>query len=237
MRSHIKYSSMFKNIFLASLTTLVTVSLTQSLQASTENTEINRLQEIQFVPPEGGEEPDTKGAGTRNPLSNRCQHDEPAMEIIMPEGNYGLTTQAKPKIYLYLPNSSAKQVVLSFRSQDSEEPEVAFVAIDSEQAVNSFALPETSPDLEVGQSYQWQLTVVCGKIPHVNDPIFTGWVKRVPLSLSNQVISQQPPLQQAQWYAANGYWYDLLQQVEEAANNTSEAEINSVLWLQLIDRF
>ena len=230
---------MFNKILLTSLVTTLGLCYAPKIGAEpSHNSELERqFQEIQFVPPKGGEEPETRGAGTRNPLSNSCTADEPAMKIIMPEGNYGLTTQARPTILLYLPQTTATKVVLSFRSEDREEPEVVFLPINSEQAINSFTLPSDRPALEVGKNYQWQLTVICGNIPHVNDPLFTGWVTRTPLTIDRQEINQQCPLEQARWFAANGYWYDFIQQIEIAAKTTSEGDIDPALVLQLIDRF
>ena len=241
------FNKMLNKILLTSLVTALGLGSAPKLEAQTyhDSDLAQQLQEIQFVPPQGGEEPETRGAGTRNPLSSSCTADEPAMQLIMPEGNYGLTTQARPAILLYLPQTTATKVVLSFRSEDREEPEVAFLAIDSEQAINSFALPLDKPELEIGKTYQWQLSVVCGDLPHVNDPLFTGWVTRTPLDLSlgrdlennPQKMSQQPPLEQARWFAANGYWYDLIQQIEIVAKTTSTGKIAPTLWLQLVDRF
>ena len=233
------FNKMLNKILLTSLVTALGLGSAPKLEAQTyhDSDLAQQLQEIQFVPPQGGEEPETRGAGTRNPLSSSCTADEPAMQLIMPDGNYGLTTQARPAILLYLPQTTATKVVLSFRSEDREEPEVAFLAIDSEQVINSFALPLDKPELEIGKTYQWQLSVVCGDLPHVNDPLFTGWVTRTPLTIDRQEINQQCPLEQARWFAANGYWYDFIQQIEIAAKTTSEGDIDPALVLQLIDRF
>ena len=64
-----------------------------------------QFSDIQFVPPKEGEEPKTRGAGTRDPDRLKCSAQESSIEAIMPDGNYGLTTQERPAIFcLYARN-------------------------------------------------------------------------------------------------------------------------------------
>ena len=76
--------------------------------------------EIKFIPPQDGAKPETKGAGTRNPQAQKCTNNEAEIKAIMPDNNYGLTNQERPKVFLYLPETEAKQVVLSFQDRAQE---------------------------------------------------------------------------------------------------------------------
>ncbi|MEL7010319.1 MAG: DUF928 domain-containing protein [Cyanobacteria bacterium J06648_1] len=187
-----------------------------------------RLSDIQFVPPKEGEEPETRGAGTRDRDRLRCAAEESPIEAIMPEGNYGLTTQARPSIFIYLPETSARQVVISFESVDRQHYEVAFLPVEQRSQIVSFALPPDTSPLQVGKNYEWKLTLVCGDTPHVDDPILSGWIKRKTLSSDTVNLNLLSADELAAWYGNNGYWYDLLQQLELTTNK--EQSVDEILW-------
>ena len=189
--------------------------------------------EFKFIPPQDGKKPQTKGAGTRNPDALRCNAKDSEALAIMPEDNYGLTVRERPEIFVLLPKTAAKQVVLSFESQDKEYHQVAFLPVDPNSKIQSFALPQDKLGLESDRYYQWKLTLVCGNLPHVDDPVLSGWVRRQEADLNTSEIANRASIAQAQWYGINGYWYDLLWQIKQIETNNyrdiSTVDIWSIL--------
>ena len=192
--------------------------------------------EIHFTPPEDGETPDTVGAGTRNPNEFRCSPEEEQIQSLMPKGNYGLTLQEIPAIYVYLPQTSAKQVVLAIQDETEAYHEIAFIPITKNSQIVSFTLPENKPALTPGKHYKWKLTLVCGDIPDVEDPKLEGWVKRVDRNNLPTEFSQTNEIAQLDWYGKNGYWYDLLLQLEKAKQANPEDPDLTSLWQNLLQR-
>ena len=93
------------------------------------------------------------------------------------------------------------------------------------------------PELKNNTDYQWTLTLVCGDIPHVNDPIFTGWIKRVNVDNLAKELEQKTVLEQAQWYGKNGYWYDLLEHIANIEKYSLSNSNNSNSWQKLIEQY
>jgi Domain of Unknown Function (DUF928) len=183
-----------------------------------------------FDPPGDGQPKDTVGAGSRDGL--RCSLDEEPIRVLMPERNYGLTLQERPPIFVNLPETSARAVVLTFQEEDGKNYQRAFLPIAKRGGIVSFALPEDKSPLVAGKNYQWSLVVVCNETVQPDDPVFQGWVQRAERSpeVESQLVGKSA-LEQAQWYGQKGYWYDLIQVMEQArrSNSQEDAEVKQ-LW-------
>lgn len=186
-----------------------------------------------FNPPGSGQPPKTSGAGSRD--GRKCSPNELPIQPLMPDRNFGLTFYERPPVFIRLPKSSAQRVVLTFRDEAGEYTEYAILPISRTGDVVSFALPNDKTPLTVGKNYQWILAVVCGEGGQPDDPVFSGWVQRVdqPAEL-RQELSRKTPLQQAQWYGAHGYWYDMLNVlVQERRSHPNDATL-AALWQNVL---
>ncbi|MBD2774107.1 DUF928 domain-containing protein [Iningainema tapete] len=168
-----------------------------------------------FKPPGRKKPKDTTGAGSRDGIS--CSQQQGSIRPLMPKGNYGLTLQERPTIFVKMPKTStSKQVVLMFRDEAGKYYQRAFLPIAQKNEIVSFTLPDAKPPLEVGKNYQWSLAVICGENLQPDDPVFSGWVQRVARTPQlDSELRQKTMLEQALWYGARGYWYDLLQAIVE----------------------
>lgn len=186
-----------------------------------------------FIPPENGTPKDTSSGGSRDGL--RCSQNEQSIQPLMPKRNYGLTLEERPAIFVYIPETSARKIVLAFRSETGEFYERAFLPITTRAGIVSFTLPERESPLAVGKNYQWSLVVVCGETVQPDDPVVRGWVQRVARSPQiESELRQKTAIEQAMWYYANGYWYDLLKVMTQARQlHPNDAKL-TVLWRDLL---
>lgn len=170
---------------------------------------------ISFQPPPEDEQPkQTEGAASRQ--TNRCAADSQLSQstasqdlkltAIAPQGNYGLTTLERPDLWIYLPETSAKQAILTIRNEDKTPHWQQSVELTEEAGVMGIKLAENAPALEIGSNYQWAVILVCNERPNPNDPVVTSWIKRVERSQS----SSTSELEQISNYAREGIWYDAL---------------------------
>jgi Domain of Unknown Function (DUF928) len=216
--------------------TFLTLSFSvQAQQEKPESKNSNLDIQIQFNPPPGGDPPDTSGAGSRDPDQLRCSPSEEMIKSLMPKTNYGLSLQEHPQIYIYLPQTAAKKVVLAFQDEAEKYHETVVIPIvnTDNSKFASFQLPAEKPSLTPGKYYKWKLTVVCGEIPDVEDPSLEGWVKHVELSSANNQLGKDA-IVQARWYAENGYWYDLLAVLDQAIRTNPENTRLASLWHNLL---
>lgn len=170
--------------------------------------------QAKFKPPKTSKPKDTSGAGSRDGL--RCAN-EGTIQALMPRGNFGLTYEERPSIYIKLPRQTkAQRVVIAFQDEARKSYQRAFLPINSGGIVR-FSLPSDQKALVPGQNYQWSLAVVCGNSLQPDDPIFQGWVQRVELTPSvEKQLKQKSIIGQITWFAEEGFWYDMLDRIIKA---------------------
>ncbi len=211
MCSSLKSLNLFLFLFLISITS------TQA-QSKLENNRDSLSKEIvfqdSFEPPGEPEPKDTKGSGSRD--GSKCSVKEETIKPVMPHRNYGLTFQKLPSVYIHLPKTKAKQVMLSFQDTSGKYYQRAFLPI-TQSGIVSFTLPKDKPSLEVGKNYKWSLVVICGNTVQPDDPTFIGWVQRVErISQIDRELIGKSAIEAAKWYAQRGYWYEMVSEIEQA---------------------
>lgn len=164
--------------------------------------------QIFFKPTGTGQPPTTRGAGSRN--DRTCSQDnitQPlALTALVPSNQFGLTWAERPTLWVYLPKTSARQLVLSISEKGDLPHSQSFLPITGDAGIMGIQVAITDPPLEVGKSYQWAVVLVCGDRPSPNDPFVTAWVRRV---IPSKPFSNQPSaLDRAVQYSAQGVWYD-----------------------------
>ncbi|MDB9527526.1 DUF928 domain-containing protein [Oscillatoria sp. CS-180] len=202
--------------------------------SSDANSPATALQDIvfnsDFEPPGTGQPRDTSGAGSRD--GNRCSASEDPIQAFMPDLNFGLTLAEQPTIFVEIPETTAQQVVLTLRDESGSYYERAFLPIAEQDGISSFTLPEQTPPLTPGHNYQWHVVLVCGETVQPDDPVLTGWVQRVELTAdqAQELSAQTSLLEQAQWYAERGYWYEFVGVlVDEAIAEPTDLELQNFL--------
>ena len=169
---------------------------------------------VQFQPPPESEQPkDTEGAASRqssqcaNPLPTSANKNSLNLMAVVPQRNHGLTTAQRPNLWIYLPETTAKQAILSIREEGNTPHWQQSVYLIGGAGVTGIKMSDDAPILEVGKNYQWAVILVCGDRPNPNDPVVTSWIERVAAETSQSSAS---PLEKASSYARQGIWYDAL---------------------------
>lgn len=208
------------------LLSIFALNLTSIFGAIAEtNSELNTV--VLFQPPPEAEQPKTtEGAASRRNrqcasdtlagqaqvemMSDRSQSTASKLTALVPEGNSGLTTAAHPTFWVYLPQTTAQQAILSIR-EDLNPHWQQSIRLTGQAGVMGIKLPQEAPALETGKDYQWAIILVCGDRPHPNDPVVTANIKRLaPAQLRSKLPLNSTELNQAAWYARQGIWYDAL---------------------------
>ena len=203
------------------------------------------LTRVLFKPPPEDKKPEgeqTVGAGSRHGgwclqdatpanLANSPSTQSSLMSIV-PTTNFGLTIAERPILWIYLPETSARQVVLSIREEGGTHHSQTLVPITGAYGVISLQPNPDSPPLEVGKTYQWSVVLVCGEKPTPNDPGIASWVRRVALS---EPSDQGAALEQAAWYGERGIWYDALGSLAEARRSQSNNQALTSVWTEFLN--
>lgn len=194
----------------AILSVIVTLTTAQSSKAQISPTQTNSIETIvfndTFIPP-GDDSPDrTSGLGSR--AGGRCALEEETIAALMPKDNFGLTFAEWPTVVVQIPeNTSAQRLILTITDEEERYYAEEDFWVAGQTGLISLSLSDQPQALTIGRNYRWHVVVVCDEQPDPDNPVLVGWVQRTAVTES---ISQKTPLEQAQWFAENGYWYDML---------------------------
>lgn len=213
-------------------------AIAQSTAARSANTDSNL--QVLFIPPPDDKKPeDTSGAGSRR--DRQCPQDAtfatantPSNQLVslVPASNFGLTLAERPTFWVYLPKTSAQQVVLSLKAGNRHHSQT-LIQIAGEPGVIGIKPSDDSPALQVGKTYQWALVLVCGERPGPNDPVIVAWVRRVALPQPQNHFNQEA-LKQANWYGRQGIWYDTVTALAQAQRSQPDNNAFALTWANFL---
>lgn len=215
------------------------------------------LAQVQFNPPPLSAPGNREAGGIR---SDTCATTTESQGLIalLPETNLGLTTEAYPTFFAYIPsNNAARAEFRLYKEATGAEVYVGQVVMPPatdpdaayryESSVVSIAMPDdgSAPALEANESYLWALMLVCNAGNRAEDIVVTGVIQRVGddyLAGLDPAISHQldtlntvPIQDQVSIYGAAGIWHDMLSELALLTSEnpeTYEEEWNMVLSAQ-----
>lgn len=164
-----------------------------------------------FEPPTDDRAEDSRGGASRTAM--KCRNDQISaipLTALLPPSNRGLTIAAHPSFFVYIPATSARQIYFSLKDANYEGIYQANLPISGEPGVVKISLPPDLMPLEIGQTYQWSVALMC-QPTQPDMPWVTGKVERVQLEEKlPDNLSSNPSIQQAVFYGQAGIWYDTL---------------------------
>ena len=120
------------------------------------------------------------------------------------------TIAARPKFFVYVPQTSAQKAEFTLSSENENNPVHASFDLTGTPGVVSFSLPANAPPLEVGKTYKWSVQIVCetGDGDNGGNLIAEGEIERIqpPTALVN--IEKVAPRQLLDLYVDKQLWYD-----------------------------
>ena len=202
-----------------------------------------KLSRVLFKPPSDDKKPDqTAEAGSRHGIqciqdaSSRTLAKSPSSHSflmpLVPMTNLGLTTAGKPKLWIYLPETSARQLVFSIREEGTVHHSKTFIPITGTSGIISLQANQDSLPLKIGKNYKLSVVLVCGEKPGPNDPARDVWVRRVE---SSESINQGSALEQAAWYGKQGIWYDALNSLIQARQSQPQNQDLISIWADFLE--
>ena len=203
-----------------------------------------KLTTVLFKPPQDDKKPEqTAEAGSRHGI--QCLQDTTSVNLtktpsshsnlipLIPTTNFGLTTAEKPKLWIYLPETSAKQVVLSIREEGTIHHSKTFIPITGNSGIISLQPNQKSLPLKIGKNYKLSVVLVCGEKPSPNDSALDNiWMRRVQ---SSEPINQGSALEQAAWYGEQGIWYDALNSLIQARQSQPQNQDLIDIWADFLE--
>jgi hypothetical protein len=203
---------------------------------------VNRLpaKAIVFQPPKEGAPKVTTGAATRDggacANNNSLDSQKRSALPILPQAQSGLTFASRPTFLAYVPpETSAKQMFFSLKSEDGDQIYQTFLPLTSDQGLVAVSLPSAAPELAVDRNYKWSMAIVCGQALRPDSPRIEGWVKRVARSSEiSTKLQTLTPLDRVALYGQYGIWYDMMGDLNLLRRTSPNNQIIDRAWQQLL---
>ncbi len=178
-----------------------------------------------------------------NGIRGKCPVDpeippEPLIAL-MPSSGVGLTPAGESTtFFIYLPSTSA--LTGEFVLQDETGTEQVYqmmVELTNTPGIMRFIVPLQELDLKSGEYYRWYFSILCDPSDRAADLFVSGWIQPMDVSpsLMADLENAATPLERAEIYGKNGFWYpnlELLADIQQSPTNFSpEAKIG---WDELL---
>ncbi|MEL6940687.1 MAG: DUF928 domain-containing protein [Cyanobacteria bacterium J06598_1] len=184
---------------------------------------------VRWTPnPERGSASSTLSGGRRSAAASACALDsallpDPAITLLVPNGETGLTVSSQPTLSWYLESESVANMEFVLSHPEQAAP-VYTKRLSADTGLVEVTLPDSAA-LEEGVRYRWTVFVTCNG--GENEIHARSFVERVaPGGLLIDMVSL-PAAEKAEAYAANGIWYDALNTLVNAYR--SESQISTLL--------
>ncbi len=192
----------------------------------------------QFMPPDRGLPGRREGGGTRG----GCLHGQvplAGLVALMPDSNFGQTTQDQPTLYWYTPPMSADEAELVVLDDNDDEVYRSTINLPESGGIVNLTLPAVGDRslLDLNKDYHWYFSLVCDPMDRSGDIFVEGWIQRVEPSddLSRRLVVARSEQERAIAYAESGIWYDALGSVATSRQSSPGDPAASASWATLLE--
>lgn len=150
--------------------------------------------------------------GTR--VSQACTQDNPPITPLVPLMNeHQITTAAYPTLFFYIPQAYAQAPELVVSDENNQTIYRGTFNISGQPGIVSLTLPvnSTVPELRIGKTYRWYLSVVCDRTNRSQDLVLQGSIQRIePDQQLKLELKKADERERAAVYAMSGFLPDSL---------------------------
>jgi hypothetical protein len=142
-----------------------------------------------------------------------------------------------------MPQTSAEKVEFLLEDANGEVYQTTYALaqpandVEGAPGIRSLTLPalaNLSP-LEIGQEYQWQLTLICNSQDRSSDIVVEGKIKRVALDpILARRVRLATPQQRVALYAKAGLWHEALSTMVELQRDRPNDPTLAATWDNLL---
>ena len=178
-----------------------------------------------YRPPETPSAPKDTGS---NATRGSCESNPTAgLTALAPLSHVGQTSTQHPTFVWFVPDRTPRP--LQFHLYTSTGQPLYKTQMQSQSGITHFTLPRSQPELVIGQSYVWQVVLVCN--PNVSSTNIVAAAKiqvvKPSPTLQTQLAAAQTPQQRSDLYAESGLWYDAV--VEASKSPQSQFAVLDLL--------
>jgi Domain of Unknown Function (DUF928) len=163
----------------------------------------------------------TRGDSCNALATNANRNTNVGLTPLAPISHVGQTSFLRPTFVWFVPDR--QPYLLQFRLYKADGQMLYRTQMQSQMGIMQFSLPQNQPFLLVGQTYDWQIVLVCNANAPSMNVVTTAKIAVVQANsaLPTQLAAAQNPQQRIDLYADAGLWYDALAEARKNPQNPS----------------
>ncbi len=183
---------------------------------------------VEFPPTDDVGAPARTAGGATRSFSCIASTEKP-LTALMPSNNVGTTIAADPSVFVYIPNTTATTGEFVIVDSSGNEIYLKQFGLPGSAGVMKLDLPaareDGSPLLVAGETYQWQLALICDQNNRSRDAFVGGMLNRTEASadLTNSLESAETDIDRAKAYAQAKVWNEPLTILAEMRTENEQA--------------
>lgn len=155
---------------------------------------------------------------------------------LSPKNHLIKTNQATPTIYLEMPAfEDSLMVELIVKNAEGDIIADQFFEVRNNRGITGLDLTNHVEPLEIGQNYEWYISVICNEHNRAYDLVVHGWIQRVPDTVDAIATSTLTLTEQVKSYHEQGLWYDAIALLIESQDNFNGNIYTTELWAELLE--
>lgn len=155
---------------------------------------------------------------------------------------FGTTSRTHPTFLVFVSELSSEKdtIPVEFALVDEEDNDVyrAYFSINTKSQLVALTLPADTgmPPLEIDKNYRWSFMLVENTLDSSQNPVASGWVKRINPSLDlTQALANSSDHEQAKIYAHQEIWYDAIATLTKLQRENPQDKAIAQDWVKLLN--
>ncbi|HEY9655007.1 MAG TPA: DUF928 domain-containing protein [Crinalium sp.] len=152
-----------------------------------------------------------------------------ALTALAPLGHIGQTTATHPTFAWYVADNQSYPIEFTLYRYASNGKLVSLyqTQLKSQKGIMQYSLPQDETGLNIGQTYLWQVALLCSSSSPDKDQVLRTDVEVVatPATLQTSLAKTTDHSQRANLYAEAGFWYDAFAEALAADSKTKSVSI------------
>jgi hypothetical protein len=191
-----------------------------------------------FNPPRNRNSGTASGRQFAGASRDLCPPTSTPLTALVPDTNLGLTLDAHPTLWFYIPYASPQDYETEFVLIDAEENDVykQNFPLPEEPGIISIQIPEQVA-LEAGPSYRWVISVKCNPGNRSGDATVNGWIQRVDQEVDQELDSQLASAtleDKLLFYSENALWYEILTTLAQLRRDEPDDAEVAAAWTEFL---
>jgi hypothetical protein len=171
--------------------------------------------QAEYQPPSEPSAPSsgTSTAGTRGGCSGQA---EGGLTVLAPLSYTGQAISTHPTLFWFVADQQSYPLEFQLYQQANGKRQMLHkVKMQSQPGLMRLALDQI--ELQPGQTYNWRVILSCNLNYPSGDSVAGATIQVVPLSsgLRSQLSTAKTPIDRANLYAQNGFWYDAIAEASQ----------------------